>query len=188
MGLTRVEQHLSIDLHNKGHVMYTDNFYTSSNLADALNSDGIQFVGTINVKRRGVPAALKSVKHFNKYTERGSMRYERIEKERYVQWKECRSVTLLSTVHGANDSVTVERNVKIDGVHQVLQIKQPLCINDYNSGMSGVDLFDQCIAAYRLLRKTNKYWKTIAIDFLDVAVVNSFILFTLYKAAHPDII
>ena len=54
--------------------------------------------------------------------------------------------------------------------------------------MSGVDTFDQHIAAYRVLRKTNKYWKTIAFDILDVAVVNSYILFTQYRSAHPGAI
>ena len=97
-------------------------------------------------------------------------------------------MTLLTIVHGANDSAMIDRNTKIDGAHQVLSIPQPACIHDYNQYMSSVDTFDQHIAAYRVLRKTNKYWKTIAFDILDVAVVNSYILFTQYRSAHPGAI
>ena len=94
-------------------------------------------------------------------------------------------MTLLTTVHRASDSAMIDRNTKIDGAHQVLSIPQPACIHDYNQYMSGVDTFDQHIAAYRVLRKTNKYWKTIAFDILDVAVVYSYILSTQYRSAHP---
>lgn len=189
VGLTqRVVQDLCVYSHNKGHVLYTDNFYTSGRLADALNQDGIQLVGTIRLNRVGVPELLRNVKHFDKHADRGCMRYERVEKKLYVQWKDRRSVTLLTTLHGANDSVMVDRNAKINGAHQVLHIQQPACIHDYNQGMSGVDTFDQHIAAYRVLRKTNKYWKTIAFDMLEVAVVNSYILFTQYRSANPGVI
>ena len=66
--------------------------------------------------------------------------------------------------------------------------KLAIVINDYNSGISSVDLFDQRIAAYRLLWKTNKYWTSFGIAFLYGAVVNSFIFPTFYKADHPDVI
>ena len=114
------------------------------------------------------------------------MRYERDGRIAYVQWKDRRTVTRLTTVHCATDNVDIERNKKENGVHQVITIYQPKCINDYNSGMGGVDVFDQHVAAYQVLRKTNKYWKTIAFDLLDVAVVNSYILFNEYKHDHPD--
>ena len=50
----------------------------------------------------------------------------------------------------------------------------------------GVDIFDQHVSAYRMLRKSNKYWKTIAIDQLEITVVNSCILFSLFCAGNPD--
>ena len=43
--------------------------------------------------------------------------------------------------------------------------------------MSGVDRSDQMINKYNSLRKTDKYWKTIFYHLLDIARVNSFILF-----------
>ena len=93
---------------------------------------------------------------------------------------------MLSTVHDGADGVKVRRNAKIDGQHQAIGIDQPACIADYNNGIGGVDIFDQHIAAYRCLRKSNKYWKSIAVDMLEVAVVNSYILFNMHRSAHPN--
>lgn len=50
--------------------------------------------------------------------------------------------------------------------------------------MGGVDSFDQRIAAYRVVRRTNKYWKRIFFDLLEVATVNSYILFNLWQERH----
>ena len=93
---------------------------------------------------------------------------------------------MLSTVHSGDDRVQVTRNTKVNGEHVVLQLNQPKCIQDYNAHMGGVDVFDQHVAAYRSLRKTNKYWRTIALDFLDAVAVNSYILFTLSRKADPE--
>lgn len=187
VGITqRVVQRLSEPLQHQGYIMYTDNFYTSGPLAQALRNDGIQLVGTIKTNRTGVPQSIRNVKEFDKYAARGTMRYERAGDILYVQWKDRRTVTMLSTVHSANESVDITRNSKINGSYQQIQVPQPVCIKDYNSGMGGVDVFDQHIAAYRSLRKANKYWKSIAIDMLEVAVVNSYILFNLYRKANPN--
>jgi len=188
VGMTqRVVEQLSQPLQNQGYVMFTDNFYTSGALAKSLRAKGTQLVGTIKLNRTGVPASLKeNIKQFDKHAERGTMRYARDGPILYVQWKDKRSVTVLSTIHSAVDSVNIIRNTKVDGQHVALEVKQPQCISDYNSCMGGVDVFDQHIAAYRSLRKSNKYWKSIAVDMLEVAVVNSYLLFNTYRAEHPE--
>ena len=87
------------------------------------------------------------------------MHYERDGRIAYVQWKDRRTVTVLTTVHCATGSVDIDRNKEENGVHQVIAIKQPKCIGDYNSGMGGVDVFDQHITAYRVLRKNEQILK-----------------------------
>ena len=116
------------------------------------------------------------------------MRNVREEDILFVQWKDRRTVTLLSTVHNGNDSVNIDRNTRVGGEHVVLHLRQPSCIKDYNAHMGGVDLFDQRIAAHRCLRKVMKYYKTIVVDVVDAVVVNCNILFKHHQAANPELI
>ena len=56
-------------------------------------------------------------------------------------------------------------------------------ILEYNMYMNGVDRSDQLLQCYEVLRKTKKkYWKTLFFHLVDLAAVNSFIL---YKAHLP---
>ena len=91
---------------------------------------------------------------------------------------------MLSSVHRGNAHVAVTRNTKVDGQHVQLELRQPKCIHDYNKKMRGVDSFDQQAAAYRALHRTRKYWKSIFLDIIDVAAVNSFIMFEMWRLQH----
>ena len=39
-------------------------------------------------------------------------------------------MTMLSTMHNATDFVEIDRNVKVDGPHAQIQVKQPKMIKD----------------------------------------------------------
>ena len=53
--------------------------------------------------------------------------------------------------------------------------------------MSGVDKSDQYIGRYETLRKAQRLWKTLFFHFINVARVNSFILFNDFRSKHKDI-
>ena len=53
----------------------------------------------------------------------------------------------------------------------------PIIVYNYNKYMNEVDRSDQLIKYYNILRQTKKYWKTLFFHFIDIAIVNSFILF-----------
>ena len=181
----RVTEHLA----NAGRVVYTDNFYTSPALAQSLLERGFHLVGTIRTNRRGFPVQLKAdTKDFEKHAPRGAMRYVRDGNMLLQQWKDRRVVSMLSTIHKGNSHVYVTRHSKVMGHHVEQNIRQPESIRDYNAHMGGVDRFDQRAAAYRVLRRTRKYWKSIFLDMLDVAAVNSFLLFQLYRSQNPGAI
>ena len=178
----RVTEHLA----NAGRVVYTDNFYTSPALAQSLLERGFHLVGTIRTNRRGFPVQLKAdTKDFEKHAPRGAMRYVRDGNMLLQQRKDRRVVSMLSTVHKGNSHDYVTRHSKVMGHHVEQNIRQPKSIRDCNAHMGGVDRFDQRAAAYRVLRRTRKYWKSIFLDMLDVAAVNSFLLFQLYRSQNP---
>ena len=57
-----------------------------------------------------------------------------------------------------------------------------------NKSMGGVDKSDQLISYHKISRRTKKYWKTIFSHYIDIAVVNSHVLFNfvcLQQAKKP---
>ena len=94
---------------------------------------------------------------------------------------------MLSTFNNATKSVMITRNTKQQGQHVQLPFQQPFVVKDYNSGMGGVDVFDQQCATPRIRRKSCKYWKALFYDFIEVATVNSFILFNEFRRVNPGV-
>ena len=72
-------------------------------------------------------------------------------------------------------SVSITRQIFRDFTHKNLPI--PAAINVYNHYMSGVDIANQCQAAFTTLRGQNtRYWKPLFHWLLDIALVNSYLL------------
>ena len=172
---------------NQGYHLYFDNFYTSVQLVQDLWEVGIPACGTAAENRRGFPVSMKNGKDWAKGKDRGNMRWHREGVCLAVQWKDNRVVTMLSTIDTANKYVMVDRKEKIDNKWQTIQVKQPQAIHSYNQFMNGVDRSDQILAKNNTLRKCMRWWKTLFFHIIDIAVVNSFILFQLYRNQHPEI-
>lgn len=71
------------------------------------------------------------------------MRYQWHEDLLFLHWKQRKdkqSVSIISTMHKANDQVVVNCHIKQDGKHVVLELSQPLAISDYNQFMGSMDV------------------------------------------------
>lgn len=51
----------------------------------------------------------------------------------------------------------------------------------YNLGMGGIDRFDHLMAFYRISTKSSKWYKRVLYHFIDLSLINSFILYKLDK-------
>ena len=159
----------------QGYRLFMDNFYSSVVLYIALLKRGIMACGTILLNRKNIPPVLKDLSTLDKA--RGSNRYVKDRNLLFVQWRDNKVVNFLSTMHQRTTNGTCKRRSKVNNKFQKLDVPQPQLVRDYNKYMSGVDRSDQMINKYNSLRKTDKYWKTIFYHLLDIARVNSFILF-----------
>ena len=59
-------------------------------------------------------------------------------------------------------------------------------LQNYNKYMGGVDKSDQFISYHKVLRKTVKYWKTTFFHLLDVAIVNSHIIYNWIQVQNSN--
>lgn len=169
---------LNTNLLGTGYKLYVDNFYTSPALFRDLRQKKISACGTIRTSGKGFPRTTNNA--LNSKSPRGSIRWIREDPLVFVQWKDTRDVFMCSSMHTAHGQDTIQRKIKDDaGCWRTVPVPIPPAIKDYNKHMGGVDLSDQLIGFYEVIHKTKKWYKTFFYHFVDIAIVNSFIL---YKA------
>ncbi|KAF9406815.1 hypothetical protein HW555_012954 [Spodoptera exigua] len=149
----------------KGHTLYTDNWYTSIDLGRKLLDKETHLVGTLRKNRKYLP---KDV--INGKIKKGEFRAKENEDGiTCMKWKDKRDVYLLSTKH----SIGFKRTYKRDK-----EIIKPKIVVDYNNAKSSVDLSDQMIAYSTPLRKTIKWYRKLAVELLlNTALLNSYIIY-----------
>ncbi|XP_018013422.1 piggyBac transposable element-derived protein 4-like isoform X2 [Hyalella azteca] len=168
---------LTEKLHGKNHKVFLGNFFSSIPLLETMKANKIQACGTIRTNRKDFPH-LESDKKLT----RGKYDYRSTTDGITVfKWMDSKAVHLISNFHGTENS-TVSHKLK-NG--QKIIVKCPLAIKDYNEHMGGVERHDQLRQLYGIKRKNIKWWHCIFFGLLDMAIVNSFILYR--DAGHPTI-
>ncbi|OWZ18592.1 LOW QUALITY PROTEIN: hypothetical protein PHMEG_0007295 [Phytophthora megakarya] len=161
-----------------------DRFYTSPSLAMQLRTLGFYSIGTVMTNRRGFCEAIVEKKEKRPA---GVHRGEFVVAEnkqvpciKAVCWWDNRPVHLLA----AGDSVKQDRVVRCE---KSGELSYPRILMDYQTFMGGVDVHDQLsIQRYslRLALKYKKYYKPLFLGFLDIAVVNAFIVYNSRRATE----
>ena len=163
--------------------LYCDNFYSSPVLFHSLLQQGITATGTLKVDRRGVPSDVAIMKNALKprSVARGTGYYIREQNSQiaYCCWQDNKVVCVMSTCHPGHSISTVRRKVKnpSDGTCQVQQVATPIMIENYNKFMGSVDKSDQLLSYHNTLRRTVCYWKMLFYHMLDIAVINSLVIY-----------
>lgn len=151
---------------DRGHVLYTDNFYTSVPLAQQLLDRKTYLCGTLRKNRKHLPEKVVSAKL--KKNDVVALRSREI---MVSKWKDKRDVMMLSTIHAGRIFEGGKRNRRGE------LIKKPDCVLDYNVRMCGVDRLDQLLSYYSPLRKTLKWYRKVVLQTIDMAMSNAFLMY-----------
>lgn len=129
------------NLLNGGRTLYTDNWYTSISLAQALLSRKTDLVGTMRKDRKRVPKCVADGR-----LQRGNVvAMQNQQGILALKWRDKRDVLMLSTVHDAA--------VNDEG--------KPLVVVDYNADKTFIDISDQMASYSPFIRKTTKWYLRI---------------------------
>ncbi|XP_025195976.1 piggyBac transposable element-derived protein 4-like, partial [Melanaphis sacchari] len=130
---------------NKGHTLYTDNWYTSPILSMYLHKKKTNTCGTVRCNRRGMPPFKKT-----KF-QSGQTESKHTGKMLTIKWMDRREVHMLTTIH-KDEQLPIQKHGKI--------IMKPKCVKEYNENMESVDKTNMLLSSVECVRKTIKcYWK-----------------------------
>ncbi|XP_035825850.1 piggyBac transposable element-derived protein 4-like [Aplysia californica] len=145
--------HLMLPLLNKGHKLFVDNWYSSVDLFSFLHSKGTSCCGTLRANR--APLCLRQLQIPKGRTE--SCVSEPLLAQKFV---DKRDVYMLTTCHPPQGTG-----------------EKPPAIVEYNQKMGAVDRHDQMLQPYDATRKSLKWYKKLCIRFIQIGLLNAFILY-----------
>jgi hypothetical protein len=162
-------------LESRGHVVVTDNFFTSVRLQLELLKRGFFATGTV---KKGSKAFLASLAGFpNRHRpQRGTLvvKMHRSRRIMAICWIDSKPVWLLSTATDPIDPACVApRWVRRDRVDFPTS---PILLQ-YQSNMRGIDVVDQCRMYYTAALQSHKWWHWCLTLILDSSLQNGFILY-----------
>lgn len=129
--------------------VYMDNCYNSICAAELLLKNGIRVSGTIRANR-GVPKSMKYIR-----LKTGGCTFKRKNEILVQAWKPKRKIVyMVFTIHSGE--LTNTKNVHWKTKQEIIK---PRSVIDYNKYTMGVDLADQFLSYFSIMRKTVKWTK-----------------------------
>lgn len=169
-----VVRELAAPYTGKGHEVYMDSYYTSPTIANELADLETGLCGTVRSTRHGMPNCLrKNALHLRRGDEPVFLRKGKM---LACAWHDTKRVTMLSTFHG-NGCVQKRIRTKENATGFRI-INRPLCVDQYNKCMGGVDTSDQRMKTYLFPHRSRKWYHRIFNAVLSISVVNSHIIYT----------
>ena len=157
--------------------VFFDNFFTSFALLVKPLEMGIYATGTVRANRKNMPV----LKH-DKETKRGEHDWFSSNHLSAIKWMDNMSVILLFNYFNPKEKQQIERRVK--GSQDKVKVTCPSGIQEYNQFMGGLDLSNQMKVIYEVDRRSKfRFYLRVFFDFLDIAIVNSKIVYNKIESA-----
>jgi hypothetical protein len=153
------------------HVLFTDSWFTSPILLDALKQKGIYTCGSVRKNRVGMPhIPIEELRDLNK----GEWIHKQKGDTSLVVWKDKKPVWILYNHVSPNEVSSLKR--WNDSGNKVL-IGCPKAVHDYFYNSRSVDVCGQLHYSYPPGRKSKRPWLRLAWWLIDMCIVNAFILY-----------
>ena len=150
-------------------------YYTGLPLAEILLSHNTTFTRTAMKNRKDLPSSIRHRGFTLKAGETVAFRDGRLLVLGWRAETKKKPLIMVSSCCSAKPvAITTRRE----------PVSKPAVVNAYNHSMNGVDIADQLTVFYSFIRKTNKWWRKLFFYFLEVSVVNSYILYK-HTVTHP---
>lgn len=163
----KVVLHLMNDWLGKGHSVFSDNFYNSISLTQALIEKKTYITGTLRQDRVDVSTDVTKAK-----LKKGDTVAKYCEGIMVGKWKDVRDVTYISSQYENVMNVAVNKRGQ--------EKMKPLPIIEYNNNMSGIDRQDQMMSYYPCERKTIRWYKKLLVHILQMGILNAYFLYNKY--------
>ncbi|XP_061836200.1 piggyBac transposable element-derived protein 3 [Nerophis lumbriciformis] len=160
-----------------GTKVYCDRFFTTIKGAQRMMEKELYITGTIMKNRlAGANDKLPGDKAM-KSAGRGTSSEVSAEDGKLcvVKWYDNKPVLLMSVAHGTQPEDTCQRWDK--KLKQYVTVSRPSIVREYNTKMGGVDLMDRMMSYYRMSTRTKKWTMRIVMQFTDLALANSWLLY-----------
>ncbi|UYV68304.1 hypothetical protein LAZ67_5003798 [Cordylochernes scorpioides] len=153
----------------------TDNWYTSYKLSqDLLTEHKLTLVGTLKKNKKEIPKIFLPNRNRPKYNSIFGFT-QNTTLVSYVP-KKSKAVLLLSTMH-STPTIDEESGFKL----------KPEIVTFYNLTKGGVDMVNQMCGTYSVGRRTNRWPLCLFFDLLNVAGINSEIIFKSLNINSPRV-
>ncbi|XP_069183609.1 piggyBac transposable element-derived protein 4-like [Procambarus clarkii] len=160
---------------NKGHILFTDNYYKSPLLTRYLLAHNTGVCGTVKAHRNKIPVFGISIAV-------GDCQLHKYDNMLSVQWRDRCEVNMLTTIH---TGVMLDSGKVYFQMH--FPINKPDCVIDYSMNMRLVDKCDMMLGAVECVRKSVKWMKKFFFHLTDVAVLNCFNIYLVKSGKRPSI-
>ncbi|XP_050063121.1 piggyBac transposable element-derived protein 4-like [Aphis gossypii] len=150
---------------DNGRTIFVDNWYSSVELAELLQSRNTYLVGTLRCNRKSNPKEVTK----KKFKKREIVSQRSSSNVLVLKWRDKRDLVMISSKH---DSALT--SLKIRGK----TVQKPTVVVDNNIGKTSIDLSDQMTSYSNPLRRSQKWYRKVALDaLLNISVVNALVLF-----------
>lgn len=156
---------------HKGYCLFIDNWYSSPTLYRELYNMETNVCGTARMNRKEMPRELKLHQ-----LQKGEAVVFSTRDMAAIKWKDKKDVVLLTTMHSLDFAETGKTN-RYTGQKSL----KPTVVIDYNQYMGGVDVGDQMLSKFHTMRRCKKAYKKIFFYFIDMMLLNSYVIFKNHK-------